>query len=654
MALFANRRIFLCIGLLCGLGSLLARASAAEAAAFSRPDAKHHPNLYIWTDTCNVYVLRDGGAAILFDLGDGSVLDNLDKIGVKRVEWVLFTHHHREQCQGSPRLRGGTKVGAPAAERALFETPTRFRRVKVRLGDPFTIHGASYVRPPIRPIKIDRAFKKMDVFTWRGYEIWCLDTRGNSPGAMTYCLRQADGWLALCGDLILDGARMHTWYDSEWDYGFGKGIYATCNAAGLVQGFRPRWLLPSHGPPIGDAVKQLECYQQKLRALEKVYLRGYSAGKFAHATQNKVARPSDVPHVWRVSPHLYTFRGPNLGVNFNLILADSGRALMVDCGLMSKAFLEEKLERMGKRLGLKKIDALIATHMHGDHFLQAAHLKNTRGVPLWGLDRMAPVCERPEDFDYAAPIQAYNHEGIERVKFDRLFKSGETFEWEGYTFTIDWMPGQTEFAMAMHGQIDGRKVVFTGDNIFADPDDPNQTGNECVVAHNSQIPEEGYIYAGEYLKRLKPDIIVGGHCFVMDNPAALIERYSRWSYQFRDALTALSSESDYRNWFDPFWVRAEPYRVTVKPGGTVDVALHIRNFHKREQRHRIVVHTPPGLSAAAPVIEGALGPEKRRPFPFKLVAAKDADPGVHLVAFDTTIDGRRYGQRFDLIVSVEN
>src|SRR5213593_3097280 len=57
------------------------------------------PQLFAWSDTCNVYVLRDGDAALLIDLGDGSVLEHLGEIGVKRVEWVLFTHHHREQCQ---------------------------------------------------------------------------------------------------------------------------------------------------------------------------------------------------------------------------------------------------------------------------------------------------------------------------------------------------------------------------------------------------------------------------------------------------------------------------------------------------------------------------------------------------------------------------
>ena len=80
------------------------------------------PDIFMWSDTCNVFVVRDGDAAMLIDLGDGSVLDALGEIGVRRVEWVLFTHHHREQCQGAGKLAAlDAKVAVGAAERALFE-----------------------------------------------------------------------------------------------------------------------------------------------------------------------------------------------------------------------------------------------------------------------------------------------------------------------------------------------------------------------------------------------------------------------------------------------------------------------------------------------------------------------------------------------------
>ncbi|MBV8879767.1 MAG: MBL fold metallo-hydrolase, partial [Planctomycetaceae bacterium] len=84
----------------------------AAPGGFRRPDPAKHPDLYVWTDTCNVYVLKDGDSALLIDLGDGSVLDQLGQIGVKQVDWVLFTHHHREQGQGASKLEGkGVQVG---------------------------------------------------------------------------------------------------------------------------------------------------------------------------------------------------------------------------------------------------------------------------------------------------------------------------------------------------------------------------------------------------------------------------------------------------------------------------------------------------------------------------------------------------------------
>ncbi len=88
---------------------------------------KSVPNLYMWTDICNVYVLRDGDKAILIDLGDGSVLSHLSEIGVKQVDWVLFTHHHREQCQGYPLLKSlNVKIAVPKAEKHFLNNRLHF------------------------------------------------------------------------------------------------------------------------------------------------------------------------------------------------------------------------------------------------------------------------------------------------------------------------------------------------------------------------------------------------------------------------------------------------------------------------------------------------------------------------------------------------
>ena len=187
-------------------------------------------------------------------------------------------------------------MAAPEAERALFERPAEFRKMKVRLGDAFTIHGASYVRPPIQPIPLDRAFKTDDMFTWRGREFACLDTRGNSPAACRTCSKQGGGWLAFSGDVMLDGAKMHTWFDTEWDYGFAAGIHA------LRQIAWPGWratdselLLPVARPgraPTAD--RSLRTISRKLEHLEKLYVRGYDVeARLASPTRTRYpGRPS--------------------------------------------------------------------------------------------------------------------------------------------------------------------------------------------------------------------------------------------------------------------------------------------------------------------------------------------------------------------------
>ena len=74
---------------------------------------------------------------------------------------------------------------------------------------------------------------------------------------------------------------------------------------------------------------------------------------------------------------------------------------------------------------------------------------------------------------------------------------------------------------------------------------------------------------------------------------------------------------------------------------------------KRAEPRRIELHASPGLTVEPKVWEGTLEPESRGTFTIKVSAAADAPPGVKLVAFDITRDGRRYGELFDAIVEVK-
>ncbi|WP_395751494.1 MBL fold metallo-hydrolase [Prosthecobacter sp.] len=627
------------------LAAFLILQSFAQA-AFQEPA----PDVYLWQDTCNVYVLKHDDHALLINLGDGEVLDHLHEIGVKQVDWVLFTDHHRELCQGAPKVdRAGTQMAAPKEEQAFFETPNEFRHWNPRLSDKFTVHGSSYLRPPGSPVKIDKALSDGETFTWNGFTLNCVSTPGHSPGGMSFVLKKDGRTLAFTGGVMHDGSKMTNWFDTEWDYGFAKGLDALIATVDKLIAIKPETAFASQGPVIANATGQFETYKKRLTQFRPDYVRGYPVDNLSKRGPHPATNPTQAHYIVQVTPHLYMFGPEMAGKNFAIIIADSGHALLLDCGLFPKLVLERIISDMKEFLGLKQIDACWISHSHGDHFTLFPALKE-HGVKFWTMDSIADKCENPRYYDYPAMIGAYNA-GFEQAKIDRILKAGDVIDWEGYKLHVDWMPGQTEFGNSLWLELDGKKIVFTGDNLFGDPADPAQNGHECVNARNSAIVEEGYLVAAQYLQKLQPDIIMGAHGVLMTEPRAFIERYHDWARRIIAEYKELLPDTDYEYLFDPYWVSAYPYRVDLTQLHTQEVSITVRNFRATEQKHRIVLQLPPGVRAEPTTLEGRVPPKSRQSFKVKLSADPARVPAsVQIVPMDITLDGRHYGQLFDFIL----
>lgn len=611
------------------------------------------PDVFLWQDTCNIYVLKHDDRALLINLGDGSVLEHLAEIGVKQVEWVIFTDHHREQCQGAFKLdRQATRIAVPKDEQAFFETPNEFRHWNPRLSDKFTVHGSSYLRPPAQPVKIDKGLVDGDTFTWNGLTLTCVSTPGHSPGGMSFMLNQGGRTLAFSGGIMHDGAKMTNWFDTEWDYGFAKGLDALTATVDKLITLKPDTAFASQGPVITNATVQLKTYKERLIQFRPDYVRGYPVESFGKRPQHPATKTTKAHYIVQVTPHLYMFGPEMAGKNFAIIIADSGHALLLDCGLFPKLVLERIISDMKEFLGLKQIDACWISHSHGDHFTLFPALKD-HGVKFWTMDTIADKCENPRYYDYPAMIGAYNA-GFEQAKIDRILKAGEVIEWEGYKLHIDWMPGQTEFGNALWLELDGKKIVFTGDNLFGDPADPAQNGHECVNARNSAIVDEGYLVAAKYLQKLQPDIIMGAHGVLMTEPKAFIERYHEWAQRIIREYKELLPDANYEYLYDPYWVSAYPYRVDLQKQTTQEVSITVRNFRDTLQQHRIALQLPPGITADPALLEGSVPAKSRQSFKIKLTANHaQVSAGVQMVPMDITLDGRHYGQLFDFIIQAK-
>ncbi|PQO25001.1 hypothetical protein C5Y96_26205 [Blastopirellula marina] len=618
----------------------------------TQPQSESFPQLYQFTDTCNVYVLKHETDALLFNVGDGQVFEVLPKIGIERIDKVLLNNHHRENLQGLAHvLPNIPKVAASKTEAEILAAPTSYRKWYPNLGDQYSVYGASYARPPQKPIPVDHPLEDNAEFTWNGYRIRCLQTPGHSPGEMTYLVSKDGKEVAFTGGLMHDGSRFTNWFDSEWDYGFAKGIDALATSVDRLVAEEIDVMLPVQGPVIQDARSQLKTYRERLDKFRAAYIRGYPVFDKDPDKRDRISTETEIPHLRQVTPHLYKLSNEFQGRNFYIIVSDNGHGLILDCGLFPAKILEEIILGLRQHKGLKQIDAFWISHMHGDHFLHGPLLREKYGAKSWTLDKIVDRCENPRKYDYAALVSAYG-DGFDGMPIDKGFADGEVIDWEGYKIQVDWLPGQTEFGCCLWLDIDGKRIAFTGDNLFGDPRDESQTAHDCVVARNSAILEEGHILGSKYLLDLNPDFVMAAHSYVLPQPKGILQRYHNWSKEMASLYQEMLPERNYEYLFDPYWVSAYPYRVNLNDGSPQKVRITVRNFRDHPQKHHVKLVLPEGVTADPTTLTGTVAANSRQSYDVLLSTNLDEAKSetLSIIPLDIELDGKHYGQWFDILI----
>src|SRR4029450_12896071 len=95
--------------------------------------------------------------------------------GVKRVELVLLTHHHRDSCAAAGKfLAAGVKVRAPkaSAEWLLPGPVAKYWQESL----PLRSSRTAYLVVPVGVDGIDCSLKNLDKIAWRGWTLEALAT----------------------------------------------------------------------------------------------------------------------------------------------------------------------------------------------------------------------------------------------------------------------------------------------------------------------------------------------------------------------------------------------------------------------------------------------------------------------------------------------
>jgi glyoxylase-like metal-dependent hydrolase (beta-lactamase superfamily II) len=598
--------------------------------------------LFLFRDVCNVYVITSGRRALLVDAGSGAVLEHLDELGVSHVDWVVHTHHHRDQCAGTPRIAAsGAQVAVPAHEASYFEDAEGlWNRQEI-----FDVYDCTNVWDrPRTSIPVDARLEDYETHRWEDIELLALPAPGHTKWSLAY-LAKLDGerWL-FSGDLIHSPGRVHTLHDLHWDYSDPDGLDAALHTIHILRRRGPDALAPSHGEPMREADSALAALALNLQELLAV-----CGGRYVGDLHPALG----VEHrIEQVSEHLVAVT--HTSANFYVLRGDDGAALLFDYGFPSflghvsgaeRRFVEHTLPELRERFGVERIEVLVPTHYHDDHVSGAQFLHERFGTKVWAFETFANVLREPAALRLPA---VWRHPLV----VDRVIREGETVEWRGFSFVAHHLPGHTWYAACFLGEVDGLRVAVSGDQIQLDGQGRLRGGGPV---YQNGLEPTSFSEGTGLVRAYEPHVLLTGH----DGPLLVnieqLDEVLAWCHRLEAAFVELAASPDAVGFaLDPTWTRIVPYRTQALAGDTISVRATVRNHGPTDAGGSVRLVPPEGWhlrphDAALHVAAGALGEAA-----FELEVPATAARGTHVITAKVSLGGRDAGEVAEALVRVGN
>lgn len=609
-------------------------------------------NVYLVKDTCNVYVIRDGDAAVLIDFGDGDALELLGSIGVQSVSAILMTHHHRDQAQGLAKAHDcGIPIYVPHTERDLFDRADEHWASR-------QVHNNYNVRQDrftlLHSVPVASTLRDYETCLFNGRAFHIVPTPGHTTGSITI-LTDLNGELtAFCGDLIYDAGKVWSLSATQWNYNSAEGVNASLLSLLDLQDRQVSLLLPSHGAPMDDAAGAITKLADHFIQLLEVR-HPSSAGDLpadpsrdsSHA-EHELLRLRNRPYV-PITPHLLHNR--TSVAHSYAVLSDSGKALLIDYGYdFGCTFMAAGTDRASRRpwlyniaalkrqYGVTSIDVVLPTHYHDDHVAGLNLLRDVEGAQVWAADNFADILTSPDAYDL--PCIWY-----EPIPTDRVIPLNRPFQWEEYTFTLHEQPGHTLYAVAISFEADGKRVLAIGDQ------QENQPHLWNYVYQNG-FRYGDYVQSAELYLRLQPDLIISGHWDPFRVAPELLTKLLEQGKALERAHRLLLPTEECDMGANGFIARLNPYMVTTDSGGQAEFTAEVRNPYAHDAEAKISVVLPSGWTADRVSLLLVLPGSSTGKVSFVVSVPDGIRVERERLAVDVTVDHVRFGQQAEALVTV--
>jgi glyoxylase-like metal-dependent hydrolase (beta-lactamase superfamily II) len=613
------------------VGLLVCAAVLAGAVWLSRPGGAEGKPGDAWSEVvpgvlrspglpCG-YALLSGDRALLIDAPCPP--DGLKPHGVKKVDLVLLTHHHRDGLAAvSTYLDQRVTVRAPAAAAPWLRPDD----VAKYWRDVLPLRGSrtAYLVVPEGLPGIDCSLRDDASFDWGDWSVRVVAAPGHSHDHTAFLAQRRTGGkrLLFCGDALAAPGKMWSPYTTDWDHWTDAGLRPAAESLRKLAKLRPDVLLPAHGDaivPTGKSRAAVRALEQTATLVdENAFLKSYERytrerrrdpPTYAFLARAQAGSNGSLP--WSHLSKSLWYTG-----NTYVLVSKDGPCLVVDPWDPNSA---KQIPKLQKEQGIGKVEVVLCSHAHFDHYDGAYTLLEREKPEVWTLDRVAGPIAEP--FRMWAPFL-----DARPLKIHRRPRDGDTLRWREYTLRFHFLPGQTLFTMGVETTIDGKRCLFTADNFFHHD---LYSGTGGWMGLNRSGPGLYAASAGKVL-RIAPDLVLAEHGSAMEFNADDFRRRVEWAQTAARAADALCVSGRYRHDWDLHAVHLEPVLHRTKPGGTVEAELVVESVLPRKRTLRVTLAGRNVTADQAWDVEAAPAATVR-----KKVALKVSDrlrPGRHVLA----------------------
>lgn len=597
------------------VGALAWLTNAQQPKLTPLPWKEVAPGVFRTVDAPYGYALVHEGKAMLIDCPIPG--DRLDAIGVKQVEGVLLTHHHRDSVAAIEwylKRKVPVRATKSSAEWLSVEGVAKYWQDSL----PLRSSRTGYFVRATGVDGVDYSLVDGQKIAWGGKTIDVIATPGHSRDHLSYAWGEA----IFCGDAIAAPGKVWAPFCTDWDHWTDAGLKPTHESLRKLAALKPSAVYPAHAEPIVREPSAI--LEQTAKAVEEMaFLKSFEryTKRLGDVPQyrflvpkEQIASGGDKPWA-KVSDHLFI-----TGNTYVLVSKDANTYLVFDPWGQRSIDQLAKLKQ-AERLG--KLEVVMFSHAHYDHFDGVYLLPDRDSFVVWALDRVADPLKTP--FRWRAPFL-----DSRPIAFDRTFRDGESAAWREYTFKFHHFPGQTEYTMAVEATIDGKRCLFTADNFFHQ-DQFSGSGGWMGLNRSFPLP---YAHSAARALEINPEWVLAEHGGPYEFNAEDYRRRVKWGEASARAADAISPSGHHRRDWDPSRITAEPILQKAKPGAQVKATIRVDNFTLRTERVNVTLQGRGVVADQSWSFE--IGANKSATQPFTLRLPADIKPGRHIFLLTST------------------